>query len=199
MLSIAIHWSIDVVAYRLSKGYMLLLNISENAGWITGYTERFCKWYLGLSQTDKSCMQSKSDMSDSQHMQYCLAQRSCTVSTNLAAHPFHMHALSVLRGKSEFSQHTTSCTSTETPMATEIQGKPCHVCSSYKKLHWPCNNDTPCMKQDVLYHMGSSAPSDIYFCDHTTLCLPSRVQRSTSVYAHEFGGQKTLCDYLIFN
>lgn len=87
-------------------------------------------------------MQSKSDMSDSQHMQYCLAQRSCPVSTSGASHPLNTHVLSVLTERSEFSQYMASCTSRKTPMATEIQGKPCRVCSSYEKLHSPCNNMT---------------------------------------------------------
>jgi len=90
-------------------------------------------------------MQSKSDMSDSQHMQYCLAvhvQRSCTVSTSLASDFLHMHVLSAHTEKSNFSQYMASCTSRKTPTATEIQGNPCHVCSSYEKLYWPYNNMT---------------------------------------------------------
>lgn len=148
-------------------------------------------------------MQSKSDMSDSQHVQYCLAvhaQRSCTVSTSLASDLLNMRALSAHMDKSDFSQYVASCASRKTPMATEIQGKPCHVCSSYEKLYWPYNNMThPVFKQDIPYYMGSSAPSDIYFCYHAMLWLPRRVQRSTSAYVHDVGGQKTQCDYLIFN
>lgn len=143
-------------------------------------------------------MQSKSDMSDSQHMQYCLAQRSCTVSTNLAAHPLHMHFnLSFQRSLSSPWAHPAHPESTCGNGSTgESMPGMLFLREIALSMQW---YDTPCIKQDVLYHMGSLALSDIYFCDHSTLCLPRRGQRSTSVYAHESGGQKTLCDYLIFN
>lgn len=57
---------------------------------------------------------------------------------------------------------------------------------------------TDCLKKDIPYYMESSSLSDIFVTMLCCDCLGECRGRHQS-NAHDFGGQKTECDYLIFN